>query len=288
MSVTPANDSAIPSLTLGRVVLTVHDLAGVKDFYERAVGLHALRSDGESAELGAGQEVLLELRVDRAARARSVGEAGLFHTAFLLPERANLGSWVHHAIERQIPVSGLADHLVSEAIYLNDPEGNGVEIYADRPRSEWRWTKGEVAMSTDPLDVNSLVVSGQGRRWTGAPDRTIVGHVHLQVGALDKAEAFYRDELGFDVTCHYPGATFYAVDGYHHHVATNVWNSRGAGRRQLPSTGLAEFEIRMTDERRSKVKVTRSVELLAGQGRGEELVVDDPWGTRIRIIRSLG
>src|SRR5690606_38497544 len=126
-------------------------------WYEHAVGLHLLSRDGETARYGVGQETLLELRRDKAARRRSHQEAGLFHSAFLLPKRADLGRWVMHASQSRLAVTGVADHLVSEAVYLNDPEGNGVEIYTDRPANEWTWKDGKVAMSSDPLDVEGLV-----------------------------------------------------------------------------------------------------------------------------------
>ena len=284
MPATINKDSAVPSLAMGRVVLTVHDLAGVRDYYQAAVGLHLLQSDGEVALLGVGRDVLLELRTDRHARRRSPGEAGLFHTAFLLPGRRELGSWVRFAIEKQIQVAGVADHLVSEAIYLNDPEGNGIEIYRDRRPDEWRWTDGKVAMANEALDVEGLVANGQGQPWQGVPEGSVVGHVHLQVGTLDTAEAFYRDALGLDVTCYYPGAVFYAADGYHHHVATNIWNSRGAGMRSFPSTGLTAVDMKMSPERAAGLKARQGSAIVED---GEGFTLQDPWGTPIRI-RTLG
>ncbi|MCL2429951.1 MAG: VOC family protein, partial [Alphaproteobacteria bacterium] len=142
---------------MGRVALTVNDLGGVRAFYERIVGLHLLRQDGETALLGAGSDVLLELRRDSAARRRSPREAGLFHTAFLLPTRPDLGRWIKQAAATRAPVVGASDHAVSEAIYLSDPEGNGVEVYADRPASAWRWKDGVVEMPSNPLDVSDLI-----------------------------------------------------------------------------------------------------------------------------------
>lgn len=263
-------------VSIDHVVLTVHDLDKVGDYYRRVVGLHDLRRDDGTLTLGAGGRTLLELRRDVAARPHSAREAGLFHTAFLLPTRADLGRWIAKAIEERIPVQGLSDHIVSEALYLSDPEGNGIEIYVDRPRESWLWKDGQVSMATDPMDVQAVLDSGAGGVWKGAPDGTIVGHVHLQVGALAPAEAFHVGELGFDITNHYPGATFYATGGYHHHLATNIWNSRGAQPRILPSTGLSEVVLKVRDPARAAL-------LKAKASHG---VLTDPWGTIFRITAA--
>jgi len=267
------------SLSMGRVALTVNDLDRVRSFYEQAVGLHLLRSDGETAELGTQSQVLLELRRDASARQRSRQEAGLFHTAFLLPERGDLARWTRHAIETRTPVIGASDHDVSEALYLSDPEGNGIEIYIDRPASAWTWNEGEVHMVTEHLDLDDLLTSADERKWAGVPEGSVIGHVHLQAGALAPAEAFYADTIGLDVTNRYPGALFYAADGYHHHIATNIWNSRGAGQRSFPSTGLAEVEIRLDDARAAAIRER------AGLKAGEETrtMLTDPWGTPITL-----
>lgn len=254
-------------VSVDSVILRVRDLEAVTRFYEQVVGLSVLTKDGEGAVLGAAGRALLELRNDPSARPRVPQEAGLFHTAFLLPDRGALGGWLRHVAELQIPLQGLSEHLVSEAAYLADPEGNGIEIYADRPRSVWQWRNGEVAMTTERMDVAAVLEAAT--PWAGAPEGTMIGHVHLQVGALPEAEAFYAGQLGFDITTHYPGATFYATGGYHHHLATNVWNSRGAGVRQRPSTGLEEVRLAVREPDRMK---------------GAELLyLDDPWGTTIRL-----
>lgn len=259
-------------LEIGRVALTVNDLPAVRDYYRAVLGLTLLNEDGETAVLGAGERPLLELRGDRAARRRSPREAGLFHTAFLLPGRADLGAWIGHAAERRFPVGGAADHGVSEALYLSDPEGNGIEIYADRPRDTWVHRDGEIIMGTDPLDIDSILRDAAGP-WAGAPEGTVIGHVHLQTGTLAEAADFYAGKLGFDLTHRYPGAYFYGAGGYHHHLATNVWNSRNAAPRNYPSTGLAELEIIADPEARAA--------LLARTG-GAELL-RDPWNTAVRI-----
>ncbi len=272
--------SKAPSLSMGRVILTVNDLDAVAGFYRSVLGLELLRSDGTVAELGAGSDVLLELRQDRAARRAGLREAGLFHTAFLLPTRGDLARWVKHAAATRAPVVGASDHLVSEAIYLSDPEGNGVEIYADRPRDAWHWDGATVRMATEPLDLEDLVSVAGTAAWRGAPEGAKVGHVHLKVGALPLAEDFYATTLGFDVTCHYPGGTFYARDGYHHHLATNVWNSRGAGGRDFPVTGLAGFEMRLAPQPLAAIAER------VGQGASGTLDLTDPWGTPVRLLAA--
>lgn len=267
---------------IGKVTLTVNDLDRVSAFYQNAVGLHHLRGDASSVELGAEGRTLLELRRDAAARRRSPREAGLFHTAFLLPTRADLGRWIRHAMASQTPVVGASDHGVSEALYLSDPEGNGVEIYADRPVMTWQWKDGLVTMPSDPLDIQPIIAASASGEWSGFPEGSVVGHMHLQVGALPPAEAFYRDILGFEVTSRYPGGTFYAANGYHHHLATNTWNSRGAATRTYPSTGLADFEILMPAD------VLEAVAARADRrgGGSDTLTLVDPWGTEITVTAT--
>ncbi len=264
------------SFAIGRVVLTVNDLDAVSSFYRQVVGLHLLRGDAASVELGAGGKTLLELRRDISARRRSPREAGLFHTAFLLPSRADLGRWIRHAMESRARVAGASDHAVSEALYLSDPEGNGIEIYADRPILEWRWRDGQVYMPSDRLDIDSILATAGDDRWKGFPEGSCIGHVHLQVGAIDAAEAFYHGVLGLDITSRYPGGTFYAVNGYHHHLATNIWNSRGAGPRNYPSTGLESVEFiagsRFVDPVRHRLDTSAAA---------TAFTIADPWGTKI-------
>jgi catechol 2,3-dioxygenase len=262
-------------IEIGHVVLTVHDLAGLSGFYQRVVGLDLLSADGETARLGAGGSPLLELRRDAAARRAGPREAGLFHTAFLLPRREDLGALLNAYADQDTRLEGASDHAVSEAIYLGDPEGNGIEIYADRPRADWPRDAGGIAMTTEALDVPGLMKSATAP-WTGAPAGTVVGHVHLRVGAIPAAEAFYTGPLGMDLTARYPGGSFYGAGGYHHHLATNVWHSRGAGPRDYPATGLAEVALRADPE------ALAAFEARAG------LSVRDPWNTLFTITRKPG
>lgn len=269
-------------LAMGRVALTVHDLDRVSAFYQRVVGLHELSAEANVVRLGAGDTVLLELRGDSKALRRSPRDAGLFHTAFLLPSRADLGAWTKHAAQTRAPVVGASDHLVSEAIYLADPEGNGVEIYADRPPSAWQKRDGLLQMPSDPLDVEDLIASASSKDWKGFPVGSDIGHVHLQVGAIAPAEAFYSGILGLAVTCRYPGGTFYADGGYHHHIATNIWNSRGARARSEPSTGLTDVEIIVSSAMRDAI-CARLPEAAVASPDPSRLSLLDPWGTSITL-----
>lgn len=267
-------NSAEAPMQIGTVTLTVRDLDATADFYARALGLAKLGGDRAEVTLGAGKAALLRLIADPAAHQRSAREAGLFHTAFLMPDRPALARWVHHAAGSRLPVQGASDHKVSEAIYFADPEGNGIEIYVDRPRRAWTKPDGSIHMTTDPLDVDDLAAAADGP-WTGAPDGMTVGHVHLQVGDVAQAEAFYSGTLGFPVTAHYPGAAFYGAGGYHHHLATNTWNSRGTGMRS-PSTGLAAVEIRAD---------APSLAAIAART-GGQTALTDPWGTAILVTEK--
>lgn len=266
--------TASAPVEIGSVALTVNDLPKMAKFYEDLLGLNRLSSDGATVRLGAGQKVLLELRGDKAARHGSPREAGLFHTAFLMPSRAALGAWLIHSAETRVPLQGASDHLVSEAIYLGDPEGNGIEVYADRPRMTWYNPDGSIKMATEGLDLNDVARSAKAA-YAGAPEGLVVGHVHLQVGNVPEAEKFYRDVIGLPVTSHYPGAAFYGSGGYHHHIATNIWNSRGAKARSFPATGLAELTL-LADE----------VEHAAIVARGGSDQLADPWGTPITIQKK--
>lgn len=259
---------------IGRVGLTVRDLTRMTDYYRRLLGLATLQSDGSTMILGAGDTPLLELRSDPAARQSSRREAGLFHTAFLMPARADLGAWLRHVAQAQIPVTGASDHLVSEALYLDDPEGNGIEVYVDRPRETWMTDDGTIRMATERLDIDDLLAAA-GPAYVEAPEGMVIGHVHLQVGDVAQAEGFYRDRLGFEVKAHYPGASFLSTGGYHHHLGANVWNSRGAGVRTYPSTGLAELELRADDAPYQA--------LVARLGTDRPT---DPWGTEIVLTRK--
>jgi catechol 2,3-dioxygenase len=235
----------------GAVRLRVADLDGQRKFYERAIGLRPLDSTGEVARLGSGETSVVELAGSPGAPPRPAGTTGLFHLAILVPDRAELAAALARVLRAGWRLSGASDHLVSEALYLNDPEGNGIEIYRDRPRAEWGHDNGEIRMSTLPLDVDALLAElredepGAG----GAPAGTRIGHVHLNVADLGAAERFYSGVLGFDVTVRgYPGALFLSTGGYHHHIGVNTWAGPGAPAPPPASRGLEWFQLAVDDE----------------------------------------
>ena len=278
--------SATP-LRIGRVVLTVHDLPAVSRFYRDALGLHDLCEAGGTAKLGVGETILLELRRDTQARFRSPREAGLYHTAFLLPSRADLGRWFAHASQKRLAIQSAADHAVSEAIYLADPEGNGVEIYADRLPDTWHWDDGKVTLKSTPLDLDDLLRGAGTGSLDGFPGGSTIGHVHLQVGSIAPAEAFYEGVLGFPLTSRFSGASFFGSGNYHHHVATNIWNSRNAGVREQPSTGLADLEIVASETSTLAAVATRAAAAgIAVERQPSGLKLQDPWGTSITLTSS--
>lgn len=251
---------------IGRIGVVSRDARTLADFYKGVMGLKELRNAGGVITLGAGERPLLEIEQSAAIRPDDPRAAGLYHTAFLMPSRAELGRWIRHAVKNRVQLTGAADHLVSEALYLNDPEGNGIEIYADRDPKGWTWDGDKVRMANSALDGDGIVSSSQGLPdWTGAPDNSMIGHVHLRVGDARVAQEFWNDKIGFDTVLEYgPQAVFLSTGGYHHHIGANSWQSRGAGPRDKDRTGL------------------QWVELLE-KGPAQARSVSDPWGTEIRI-----
>ena len=221
-----------PKTDVGTVRLTVADLERSRDFYQRALGLRATQGDRAGLTLGTDDGTpLIELTGDPAAPPRPRRATGLFHLAVLLPSRRDLAIALRRLADARVRLDGASDHLVSEALYLHDPDGNGIEIYRDRPRDEWPHLNGSLEMATLPLDLDDLMTELPPASAADAtvPAGTRIGHVHLQVSDLDAAEAFYAGVLGFDVTVKgYAGALFVSAGGYHHHLGLNTWQSRGA------------------------------------------------------------
>jgi catechol 2,3-dioxygenase len=249
--VTTAPENRIdPATSIGAVALTVGDLDQVHRFYEQAIGLQMLERSNGNVRLGAGGDALIELVGDPDAPRRPPGTTGLFHLAILVPSRLELARALQRVTGSGWRFTGASDHLVSEALYLNDPEGNGIEIYRDRPRSEWRYTDGRLEMATLPLDLDSLVAELSGSESGGSlmPADTRIGHVHLNVAELPSSETFYGDGLGLDVTVRgYPGALFLSAGGYHHHVGLNTWAGEGAPPPPNDARGLAWFDLVVPD-----------------------------------------
>ena len=277
-----------PDTSMGTVDLTVADLARSRDFYERALGLRAAETDHATMTLGVeGEPALLELSADAAAPAAPRQSAGLFHFAVLVPSRRDLAVALRRLADARVPLDGASDHLVSEALYLHDPDGNGIEIYRDRPRDDWPHIDGSLEMATLPLDLDDIFTElpPASARDALAPAGTRMGHVHLKVSDLDEAEAFYAGVLGFDVTVKgYPGALFVSAGGYHHHLGLNTWHSRGGGPQPPGSIGLRSFDVVLPDAGeldRILVRV-REAGIAAEQTNGAT-VIRDPSGNAVRL-----
>lgn len=275
---------SLPDAThVGGVRLQVSDLARSVAYYEQVIGLRVLAA-GDTTTLGAHGDdrplVTLETRPGVTPARR--GAFGLYHFAILLPDRAALGRFAEHLADRGERV-GAANHRVSESLYLWDPDGLGIEVYADRPRSSWQRNGRELVMATERLDITDVIAAGGGIAWAGAPAGTTMGHVHLSVGTLDAAERFYHRALGFDKTVwNYPGALFLAAGGYHHHLGTNTWAS---GPSPSPADAqLLEWELLVP----SSHDVGAAARSLQSAGYTSErtphgLAAGDPWGTRVHI-----
>lgn len=271
-------------LRVGKVRLKVRNLETVSSFYQSVLGLARIGGTEQEAILGTGEKPLLVLEADPALAPGDRRQAGLFHTAFLMPTRADLAHWVAHVAEARVRLQGASDHIVSEAFYLADPEGNGIEVYADRPVARWRGADGNIAMTTDPLDVQDLLTAAEGPGWAGFPQNGSIGHVHLQVGDTTAADGFYRNVLGFDIAADYPGASFYGSGGYHHQFAGNIWNSRGATQRPDNMAGLDMVEIIVRDPANIEQIVARARNAGLEPATGPDgTTLRDPWGTTIAL-----
>lgn len=265
--------------------LTVVDLPMVSAFYQKAMGLSTIETSASGETLGVEGRPLLTLTTAGHAARAPRNAPGLFHTAFLVPDRRALGRWLAHAAHNNVALTGASDHLVSEAIYLDDPEGNGIEIYRDRDRSEWNYVAdGTVKMATNRLDLQALYDEAPKDGWTGQENGTAIGHIHLQVSDIPEADAFFRDVLGLDVMARYPGASFFSTGKYHHHVAANVWNSRGQPKRQSGMTGLSDYTIRFNDPAKLDAAVKKLDELAIPTARsGDTVSLVDPWGIGLKL-----
>lgn len=271
---------------LGAVRLQVSDLARSLRWYQDVLGLSVATKTDVSATLAAkgDSQPLVELREKKGVRpVPRRGLLGLYHYAILLPDRLALGRFIAH-LSRLGMHAGMSDHSVSEAVYIDDPDGLGIEVYSDRPRSQWKHRDRQLAMTTLPLDARALVEAAGEAEWTGVPIGTVIGHVHLFVGDIERAAAFYHDRVGFDkVVWNYPGALFMSAGGYHHHLGTNIWAAQSPPASD-DDAKLIEWEIVVPTRgdvdqveesvRRGGVSVTRE---------GDTILLRDPWGTAVRI-----
>ena len=280
-----------PDTTVGSVSLTVGDLDRSRAFYERAIGLSASELDDGRLALGvAGEPALIELRGDSSAPRLNRRAPGLYHLAILAPTRLDLAFALARLAKTRWPLDGASDHLVSEALYLSDPDGNGIEIYRDRPRADWPRAGDQLQMATLALDLNNLLgeLRTAAELQVSAPSGTVIGHVHLQVADLAQAEAFYHGVLGFDVMVRgFPGALFVSAGGYHHHIGLNTWHSAGAGPAEPGSVGLRSFEVTLPSAEALEQALARvrsaGVEAELADGR---TLLRDPFGNGVVLTAS--
>ena len=276
---------------LGPVRLQVADLARSLDYYQQVLGLRVVAQSSGRASLAAHGDDTALIELHELPGARAVprrGRLGLYHYAILLPDRASLGRFVAH-LSSIGAYAGMSDHLVSEALYLTDPDGLGIEVYADRDRSTWKHEARQLAMAIDPLDVESLVKAAGDVPWSGMPAGTKMGHVHLHVADIPAAEAFYHVGLGFDkMVWSYPGALFLGAGGYHHHLGTNTW-ATGAPRSAEDDARLLEWTVVVptpADAGAAAQSLEAGGYAVQADADGQSWTTTDPWGTPLRIAAA--
>jgi catechol 2,3-dioxygenase len=283
----PARYRLPQSTSLGHVRLQISDLSRSIAFYEQTLGLQVVERTASHATLSAHghHRVMIELIAGHNVRPAESSVFGLYHVAILLPDRASLGAFAQHLMRQQIP-AGAGDHLVSEALYLRDPDGLGIEVYADRSRDRWQRVGRELMIATDPLDLRGLIAAAEGAPWRGMPSGTVIGHVHLQIGDLAEGARFFSDALGFDCTTwRYPGALFLGAGGYHHHLGTNVWAADGARVAGAQDAQLLEWTIEVptsADVSDVAASLAAAAYDIVRQS-NDDLVVRDPWGCAVRV-----
>ena len=270
---------------VGTAHLAVADLDRVSTFYRTILGLGVLEKSASGVVLGAGGRPLLMLTTRSDLRPAPRNAAGLFHTAFLMPDRQALAHWLAHAAHSNVALDGASDHLVSEAIYLSDPEGNGIEVYRDRSPEDWTFhDDGTVDMATLRLDLQALYDEAPKTGWAGMPEAAAIGHMHLQVGDIPQADGFYEGVLGLKKMARYPGASFFGAGTYHHHIAANVWNSRGATARAGDMSGLADYSLTFNDQTAldTAPATLESLEIPVSRT-ADGHALKDPWGIGLTL-----
>ncbi len=284
MTVTPID----PATAIGLVSLTVADLARSVAFYVDAIGLVLLDQEHATATLGVVEKPLLLLTERTGARPwprEQRSYTGLYHFAILVPTRADLGRFVRHWLTLGLPL-GQGDHLVSEALYLSDPDENGIEVYWDRPRNTWQWEGGKVQMGSGPVDIPGLLMEADrdGRAWQGLPAGTRVGHIHLQIGQIAAGKFFYHDVLGFDIVSAMPSALFVSAGGYHHHIGMNTWHSQDAPPAPANTVGLRFFTVALPNEDALHTVVARiEAAGIAYTRERDGIGIRDPWGNALLL-----
>lgn len=275
-----------PHTFVNQVHIHVKDLERSLLFYQEIIGFKLLERNEKKALLTAdGKTPLLTIEKPENVLTKEPRTTGLYHFALLLPQRSDLAKALSHLINTGYPLQGASDHHVSEAIYLADPDGNGIEIYADRPAHSWMKEDGQILMTTERLDIEDLLQDTKSESWNGLPDHTMMGHIHLHVSDLQKAEDFYCNGLGFDVVTRYGHqATFISTGGYHHHIGLNTWNGVGAKAPAANSVGMKWFSLVFPHEEARNEAVNRLKTLGASVQEEEGIfITKDPSGNHIRL-----
>jgi catechol 2,3-dioxygenase len=275
-----------PTTFVGHVKIKVENLQRSLTFYQDVLGFDILEQTASTIKLTSdGKTSILSLEQPENVIAKQGRTTGLYHFAILLPKRSDLANIVIHLVNKGIKF-GSSDHLVSEALYLDDPDGNGIEIYIDRDPSEWSWKGEEVAMTVDPLDFKNLLTTViQGKSWNGMPAGTVMGHIHLHVSELKKTEEFYVKGLGFDVVNRYGNQALFISDGkYHHHIGLNTWNGVGAPTPAKNSVGLDSFTLILSNEE-TRSQVVSNLRKIGANVTEENnnFVTHDPSGNRVEL-----
>ncbi|GAA0603527.1 catechol 2,3-dioxygenase [Virgibacillus siamensis] len=273
-----------PATYVGEVNINVTNLDRSVQFYQSVIGFNVLDQTERKAVLTAdGKTALLTLEQPENVLPKESRKAGLYHFAILLPTRADLSAFLKHIASSGIRI-GAADHYVSEALYLSDPDGNGIEVYHDRPAAEWTWTGDQVSMATEQLDAEGLLAEGN-KEWNGLPGETVMGHIHLHVADLEEAKTFYMDGLGFRVVTDYPGALFTSTNEYHHHIGLNIWNGQGATAPSQNSAGLNWYTLVFPDQETRDTAASSLVKVGADvQKEADKYVTKDPSGTVVHLV----
>ncbi|TDL30910.1 VOC family protein [Jeotgalibacillus sp. S-D1] len=272
------------AIFVGEAAIRVQDLKRSTKFYKEILGFNVLAETERSVCFTAdGKKPLLTIEQPDGIKPKEQNTTGLYHFALLLPERAHLAALVKHFADNGVRF-GSSDHLVSEALYLNDPDGNGIEVYTDRSSSKWSWENGNVLMAVDPLDFEALLEDRKGE-WNGLPEETVMGHIHLHVSELQKTEEFYVKGLGFDVVSRFGNqALFLSVENYHHHIGLNTWNGVGAPKPQKNTAGLSWFSLVFpTEEKRNEI--ISQIKLFGGEVSEDNngFTTEDPSGNKIKL-----
>jgi catechol 2,3-dioxygenase len=275
-----------PHTHVSQVTIKVESLQRSLNFYQEVIGFNVLDESPNKAYLTAdGEKTLLTIEQPENVTPKQPRTTGLYHFAILLPERADLGRILNHFAQLNIPL-GSSDHLVSEALYLNDPDGNGIEVYWDKPSSEWTWKGGQVEMAVDPIDAKAIIAEGKGEPWTGLPPKTLMGHLHLHAAELNETADFYTKGLGFEVVSRFGNqALFLSTGGYHHHIGLNTWNGVGAPQPAENSVGLSSFNIHFPSEEERNTAISRLKTLgkLVNQEQNGRISIEDPSGNKLYL-----